>query len=150
MFFCQPPNDYSPFLSLGICGSSLPSQDRNTLNVPSLDSIQQNPHLGDTCADAADLSGDHTSTSTHDAPLNASAENSALKNKSLDEVGSQSIEPSASGSAEPLGLGGGLIPKVLINEFKCLFYQDSAVVFILMLILSVKSHVWSLLYLIIV
>lgn len=98
---------------LGTLGSSLPSQDRNTLNAPSLDSIQQHPQLGDTCADTADLSGDTTATSTHDVPSNSSVENSALKNKSSDEVGSQPIEPSASGSAEPLGLGRGLIPKVL-------------------------------------
>lgn len=102
-------------LLLGTSGSSLPSQDRNTLNVPSLDS----PQLGDTCADTADLSGDATATSTHDAPSNPSVDSSVLKNKSSDEVGSQITEPSASGSAEPLGLGGGLIPipKVLISDF---------------------------------
>lgn len=94
----------------GTSGSSLPSQDRNTLNVPSLDSIQQHPQLGDTCADTADLSGDATAISTHDAPSNPSVDSSVLKNKSSDEVGSQTTEPSASGSAEPLGLGGGLIP----------------------------------------
>jgi len=95
----------------GTLGSSLPPQDRNTLNVPSLDCIQQHPQFGDTCADTADLSGDSTATNTHDVPSNTSIENSALKNKSSDEVGSQLTEPSASGSAEPLGLGGGLIPK---------------------------------------
>ncbi|CAD6245782.1 unnamed protein product [Miscanthus lutarioriparius] len=73
--------------------------------------IPQHPQLGDTCADTADLPGDATATNTHDVPSNASVENSALKNKFSDEVGSQPTEPSASDSAEPLGLGGGLIPK---------------------------------------
>lgn len=116
-------------LLLGTSGSSLPSQDRNTLNVPSLDSIQQHPQLGDTCADTADLSGDTTAISTHDAPSNPSVDSSVLKNKSSDEVGSQTTEPSASGSAEPLGLGGGLIPipKVLISDFKCSTYRYSDV-----------------------
>ncbi|OEL37495.1 hypothetical protein BAE44_0001488 [Dichanthelium oligosanthes] len=95
----------------GTSVSSLPSQDLNAVNVPSLDSIQQHPQLKDTCADTANLSGDPTTTCTRDVPSSTTAENSALKNKSSDGVGSKSLEPSASGSSEPVGLGGGLIPK---------------------------------------
>ncbi|KAG2580429.1 hypothetical protein PVAP13_6NG342100 [Panicum virgatum] len=85
----------------GTCGSTLPSQD----------SIQQHPQLEDTSAGTTYLSGDPTVTCAIDVPSSTSAENSALKNKSSDRVGSQSLEPSASGSSEPVGLGGGLIPK---------------------------------------
>ncbi|RCV32105.1 hypothetical protein SETIT_6G231300v2 [Setaria italica] len=95
----------------GTCGSTLSSQDMNAVNVPSLDSIQQHPQSEDTSADTANLSGDPASTCTHDAPSSTSAEKSALKNKSSDGLGSQALEPSASGSSEPVGLGGGLIPK---------------------------------------
>ena len=82
--------------------------------MPSQDSIQQHPQLEDTSAGTTNLSGDPTVTCAIDVPASTSAENSALKNKSTDRVGSQSLEPSASGSSEPVGLGGGLIPKVLI------------------------------------
>ncbi|CAO2200508.1 unnamed protein product [Urochloa humidicola] len=95
----------------GTCGSTLPSQDRNALNVSNLDSVQHHTQLEDTNADTANLSGGPAATHTHDVPLSTSAEKSALKNKSSDGVGSQSLEPSASGSSEPVGLGGGLIPK---------------------------------------
>ncbi|KXG25467.1 large proline-rich protein BAG6 isoform X2 [Sorghum bicolor] len=83
------------------------TDSRAVLNssTPATTSLQNDP------SDTADLSGDSTATNTHDVPSNTSIENSALKNKSSDEVGSQLTEPSASGSAEPLGLGGGLIPK---------------------------------------
>ncbi|CAO2183905.1 unnamed protein product [Urochloa humidicola] len=95
----------------GTCGSTLPSQDRNAVNVSNLDSVQHHTQLEDTNADTANLSGGPAATHTHDVPLSTSAEKSALKNKSSDGVGSQSLEPSASGSSEPVGLGGGLIPK---------------------------------------
>jgi len=94
--------------------------------LPSQDGIQQHPQLEDTSAGTTNLSGDPTVTCAIDVPASTSAENSALKNKSTDRVGSQSLEPSASGSSEPVGLGGGLIPKVLIAS-AC---WDSIVVFI--------------------
>ncbi|CAO2170140.1 unnamed protein product [Urochloa humidicola] len=94
----------------GTCGSTLPSQDRNAVNVSNLDSVQHHTQLEDTNADTDNLSGGPAATHTH-VPLSTSAEKSALKNKSSDGVGSQSLEPSASGSSEPVGLGGGLIPK---------------------------------------
>ncbi|KAJ1269457.1 hypothetical protein BS78_07G213300 [Paspalum vaginatum] len=89
----------------GTCGSSLPSQDRKTVNVPSLESVQQHPQSEDALVDTTNLSRDP------DVPPSTSTESSALKNQSLDGMDSQSVEPSASGSSEPLGLGGGLIPK---------------------------------------
>ncbi|WVZ91849.1 hypothetical protein U9M48_037971 [Paspalum notatum var. saurae] len=95
-----PQNDPS-----GTCGSSLPSQDRDTVNVPSLESVQQHPQSEDALVDTTNLSGDP------DVPSSTSTESSALKNRSLDGMDSQSVEPSASGSSEPLGLGGGLVPK---------------------------------------
>lgn len=128
----------SQFLLLGTCGSTLSSQDISAVNVPSLDNIQQHPQSEDTSADTANLSGDPAATFTHDVPSSTSAEKSVPKNKSSDGLGSQSLEPSASGSSEPVGLGGGLIPKVLaIESIKCFsllgFYYS---VFILMLIIS--------------
>ncbi|KAF8653883.1 hypothetical protein HU200_062017 [Digitaria exilis] len=95
----------------GTCGSTLSSQDISAVNVPSLDNIQQHPQSEDTSADTANLSGDPAATFTHDVPSSTSAEKSVPKNKSSDGLGSQSLEPSASGSSEPVGLGGGLIPK---------------------------------------
>ncbi|TVU04771.1 hypothetical protein EJB05_47905 [Eragrostis curvula] len=105
----------------GTRGSNLTSQASNTVNVPSVDSIQQHSqmedHHGDnvsvSCEELAtsNLSRDLTATSTHDVPSSISAENSALENESAHGVNSQSLEPSASGSSQPLGLGGGLIPK---------------------------------------
>ncbi|CAL5013879.1 unnamed protein product [Urochloa decumbens] len=95
----------------GTSGSTLSSQDRNAVNVTTLDSVQQHTQSEDTSADTPNLSGDPATTCTHDVPSSTSAEKSALKNKSSDGVGSQSLEPSASGSSEPVGLGGGLIPK---------------------------------------
>ncbi|PUZ52506.1 hypothetical protein GQ55_6G275800 [Panicum hallii var. hallii] len=84
----------------GTCGSTLPSQD----------GLHQHPQLEDTSAGRTNLSGDPTVPCAIDVPSSTSAENSALKNKSSDRVGSQSLEHSASGSSEPVGLGGGLIP----------------------------------------
>lgn len=138
---------------LGTCGSPLPSQDINAVNIPSLDSIQQHPQSEDTSADTANLSGDPAVTCTTDAPSSTSAEKSELKNKSSDGVvGSQanlSGEPSASGSSEPVGLGGGLIPKVLIESIKCFsllgFYYS---VLILMLIIS-TSHMFGAIFFIV-
>lgn len=101
---------------LGTCGSTLSSQGRSAVSVPSLDSIQQHPQSEDTSADTANLSGDPAATFTRAVPSSTSEEKSVLKNKSSDGMGSQSLEPSASGSSEPVGLGGGLIPKVLTIE----------------------------------
>ncbi|CAO2207464.1 unnamed protein product [Urochloa humidicola] len=95
----------------GTCGSTLPSQDRNAVTVPNLDSVQHHTQSEDTSADTANLSGNPAATCTHDVPSSTSAEKSALKNQSSYGVDSQSLEPSASGSSEPVGLGGGLIPK---------------------------------------
>jgi hypothetical protein len=82
--------------------------------LPSQDGLHQHPQLEDTSAGRTNLSGDPTGPCGIDVPSSTSAENSALKNKSSDGVGSQSLEHSASGSSEPVGLGGGLIPMVLI------------------------------------
>ncbi|XP_062190943.1 ubiquitin-like domain-containing protein CIP73 isoform X2 [Phragmites australis] len=102
----------------GTRGSNLTSQDSNTVNVPSVNSIQKHLQTEDTHGDnvrlsceelaTTNISGDPTATCTRDIPSSISAENSVLQNKSSDGVGSQS---SASGRSEPLGLGGGLIPK---------------------------------------
>ncbi|XP_062195177.1 uncharacterized protein LOC133898477 isoform X2 [Phragmites australis] len=105
----------------GTCGSNLTSQGSNTVYVPSVNIIQQHPQTEDTHGDnvrlsceelaTANLSGDPTAICAPDIPLGVSAESSALKNESSDGVGSQSLKSSASGRSEPLGLGGGLIPK---------------------------------------
>ncbi|KAL6661914.1 hypothetical protein ACP70R_001298 [Stipagrostis hirtigluma subsp. patula] len=102
-------------------GSNLTSQDRNTVNVPSVDSIQQHPQTENSHGDnvtlsceespTANSSGGPMATCTHDDPLSISEENSVLKNKSLDGAGSQFQMLSSSSRSEPLGLGGGLVPK---------------------------------------
>jgi hypothetical protein len=65
---------------------------------------------------AASLAGQLTDTYTGDVPLSTSAGSSELNNKPSDGVTGESTKPSASGSSGPLGLGGGLQPKVLNND----------------------------------
>jgi hypothetical protein len=112
-------------LLLGTRGSNLTAQAINTVNVPSVDSIQQHQQTEDDHGDNAslsreelitsNLSGGPSTSSTHDVPSSISAENPVLENEASDGLDAQSHKPSASGRSEPLGLGGGLIPKVLLN-----------------------------------
>jgi hypothetical protein len=105
----------------GTRGSNLTPQASNTVNVPSDDSIQQHQQTEDDHGDNArlsceelatsNLSGGPSSSSSHDVPSSISAENPALENEASDGLDAQSHKPSASGRSEPLGLGGGLIPK---------------------------------------
>lgn len=116
-------------------------QASNTVNVPGVDSIQQHPQMEDSHEDNARLSceklatsnvsGGPSATGTHDVPSSISVENPALENESSDGVDAQSHKPSASGRSEPLGLGGGLIPKVLL-DFKrfSLFNSISQMLFV--------------------
>jgi hypothetical protein len=110
---------------LGICDSNLTPQASNTVNVYNVDSIQQHQQTEDGVGDnarlsreelaASNLSGGPSATSTHDVPSSLPAENPALENEASDVLDAQSHKPSASGRSEPLGLGGGLLPKVLLN-----------------------------------
>ncbi|KAK3122315.1 hypothetical protein QOZ80_8BG0667960 [Eleusine coracana subsp. coracana] len=105
----------------GVRASNLTPQASNTVNVPSVDSIQQDPQTEDDHEDNAKLSCEELATSnlssgpsatgTHDVPSSISSGNPAPENDSSDGVDSQSHKPSASGRSEPIGLGGGLIPK---------------------------------------
>ncbi|KAG8048130.1 hypothetical protein GUJ93_ZPchr0008g12613 [Zizania palustris] len=60
---------------------------------------------------ATNLAGQTTTTCANNVHMNRTAEKSTQKNMPLDGVSTQSIKPSASGKAEPVGLGGGLQPK---------------------------------------
>ena len=114
--------NHSPFLFLlllllgtshsNISDPSLAPQDSSTGNVSSVDV----DNIGTRELPAASLAGQLTDACTSDVPLSTSAENSESKNMPLDGVTGESTKPSASGRSGPLGLGGGLQPKVLTNE----------------------------------
>jgi hypothetical protein len=92
---------------------SLTLQDSSTVNVSTgdVDNIRtQSREL------AASLAGQLMDTYTGDVPLSTSAGSSELNNKPSDGVTGESTKPSASGSSGPLGLGGGLQPKVLNTD----------------------------------
>ena len=93
---------------------SLTPQDSSTVNVSSVDV----DNIGTRSRElpAASLAGQLSNTCTGDVPLSTSAENSESKNKPSDRVTGESTKPSSSGRSGPLGLGGGLQPKVLTNE----------------------------------
>lgn len=109
-------------LLLGTSGSNSTPQASNTVNVASVDNIQQHPQMEPEVA-TPNFSG-LSAIGTHDVPSSISAENLALENESSEGVDAQSHKPSASGRSEPLGLGGGLIPKVLL-DLKCFSLLNS-------------------------
>jgi hypothetical protein len=93
---------------------SLTLQDSSTVNVSTVD--VDNIRTQSRELAAASLGGQLTDTDTGDVPLSTSAGSSELNNKPSDGVTGESTKPSASGSSGPLGLGGGLQPKVLNND----------------------------------
>lgn len=99
---------------------SLTPQDISTVSVSDVDSSQQ--HSGELAA--ASLGGQLTGTRTGDVPLGMPAENSELKSKPSDGETGESTKPTASGGSGPLGLGGGLQPKVILMSSWFLVLQS--------------------------